>query len=79
VTTERRQMPDDLRVALGLFSRAGAVFDALGEAHRAALIDWIEDAAPGRERGDRVAEIAVRANAGDLADLVTERRLRQRD
>lgn len=62
-------MPDDLRVALGLFSRAGAAFDALGEARRVALIDWIESAAPGRERADRVAEIAVRANAGDLADL----------
>jgi uncharacterized protein YdeI (YjbR/CyaY-like superfamily) len=58
--------PADLRVALGLFSRAGAAFDALDETRRAALIAWIEEATSERVRAERVAEIAVRANTGDL-------------
>jgi uncharacterized protein YdeI (YjbR/CyaY-like superfamily) len=78
VTAERRPVPGDLKVALALFSRATATFDALDGSQRVALVDWVVTAPTERERVDRVAEIAVRANVGDLPDLIAERGIRQR-
>lgn len=78
MTSAGRTPPEDLRVALALFSRAAAAFDALDESRRAALVDWIDEATSSRERADRIAEVAVRANSDDLADLVADRRTRQR-
>ncbi|WP_395638978.1 YdeI/OmpD-associated family protein [Pseudolysinimonas sp.] len=69
MTADRQPVPGDLRAALALFSRATEAFDALDSAQRTALIEWIDAAPTERERADRVAEIAVRANIGELADL----------
>lgn len=59
-------MPDDLRLALAVFSRATENFDTLRPSRRTALLAWVDEATTERERGDRVAEISVLANAGDL-------------
>lgn len=78
MTSGGRVAPDDLRVALALFSRAKTAFESLDVAERDALVGWIDESPTDRERADRIAEVAVRANAADLVDLMAERGIRQR-